>query len=540
MSKMKKLASLLLALAMCLSLSVTAFAASTITINNDTDKYTYVAYQIFSGTYDSTSGDLIGLDWGSAFDDDTYGTIKSAMLSAYNVSNVAELAAGLAADSTDSNYIDAEEFAAYLADLTLKSAGTFNYDSTNTNYTLSGLTDGYYLVVNTAVPSSGTDTAYSNYILRVVGENVTVSPKSDVPQLDKKVSDVDASIGDTVTYTLTASLPSKYADYDTYKLIFHDTLSSGLTYNNNVTVTVYDSEAGYTGKTDTGTAVASGYSASYDDTNKSTTGTTITVTITDTNKLYDSNGDAIDVTANSIIVVTFTAKLNENAVIGGDGNPNTVYLEYSNNPNWDGNGTEETGNTPNDTVITWTYELDVTKVDGTDNTTTLSGAEFKLYRYQSDGTTKEYVQVDSTSNKVTGWTTTEADGSTLTSNSSGLFSVTGLDVGTYYLTETKAPTGYNLLDSDIELVIAATYNSESGTWISDDAYKIATLTVTVGSTTTDGDTSKGTVDVTVENNSGSSLPSTGGMGTTMIYVIGTIVALALAILLITKKRMERE
>lgn len=539
MKKMKKIVSLLLMFVMVAAMAVTASAdGHTITISNSVSGYTYVAYQIFSGKV--SSGQLTEITWGSALSGNS--SLQTTILSDYSVDNVAALAASLIEDNATAGNgeINAADFAKYLAGLSdMTSAGTFTYSAESQNYALSGLSDGYYLVVNTAVPtgSDSTDTVYSNYILKVVGGDVSVTTKSDTPQVDKKVSDVDANIGDTVTYTLTASLPDYYADYSTYKLVFHDTLSKGLTYTDGQTmvVKVYDSLTAYTSDTDGtgGTVVSSGYTSAIG-TYDSSSGTSITVTINDTNSLYTSGGsESITVTKDSIIVVTFTADLNSNAVIGGAGNPNTVYLEYSNNPNSSGS----TGKTPEDKVITWTYELDVTKVDGTDNNTKLEGAKFKLYKYVDS--TKTYATVSS--GKVTGWTTNENSATELMSDANGLFTVAGLDVGIYYLTETEAPTGYNKLETDTELTIAATYSSETGTWVSDDATALSTLTVKVGSDNAqDGTTTDGKVGVTVENNSGSSLPETGGMGTTILYVIGTILVLGAAILLVTKKRMSAQ
>jgi LPXTG-motif cell wall-anchored protein len=227
------------------------------------------------------------------------------------------------------------------------------------------------------------------------------------------------------------------------------------------------------------------------------------------------------------------ATLNSNAKIGSaEGNPNEVYLTYSNNPNYTGTGDNTpTGTTPKDKVIVFTYELDTTKVDGTTKAK-LSGAEFELYK----GTdTKSYAIV--ADGKVTGWTTDETKATALKSDDNGLFKVAGLDDGTYYLKETKAPTGYNLLTAPVTLVIAAaTVNSQN--WVGTAADALTALTIKVGSEAiADGNVSTGTVTATIANNAGSTLPSTGGIGTTLFYVIGILLMSGAAVLLVTKKKM---
>ena len=230
------------------------------------------------------------------------------------------------------------------------------------------------------------------------------------------------------------------------------------------------------------------------------------------------------------IIVEYTATLNQNAEVGLDGNPNVVYLEYSNKPDQSGNG-DNTGTTPEDKVIVFTYELDTTKVDGQDNTKRLEGAEFKLHNADN-----KWAIVDS-NNKITGWADAEEGGSTLKSDANGLFKVIGLDDGTYYLKETKAPAGYNLLSSEITVVITAT-TSNGQTWTDGQASSALTeLKVTANNEPGTVDNNKGIASITVANNKGSTLPETGGMGTTIFYVLGSILVLGAAVLLITRKRM---
>ena len=212
-------------------------------------------------------------------------------------------------------------------------------------------------------------------------------------------------------------------------------------------------------------------------------------------------------------------------------------LEFSNNPN-----TDSTGETPKDIVTSFTYQLNVTKVDGNKPETGLKDARFALYRLVN-GTEKEYVTIDG-NNKVSGWqdelpTVTLNPGTdeektvngNIVTDGNGKMSVIGLDAGTYYLTECVAPDGYNLLDKDVKITITAKY--------SDDGKTITDLTVTVDNgAPSKGDTENGVLEVTVENFSGTELPSTGGIGTTIFYTLGGLLAVGAVVLLVTKKRMS--
>ena len=225
-----------------------------------------------------------------------------------------------------------------------------------------------------------------------------------------------------------------------------------------------------------------------------------------------------DIANGKYIIVEYSAKLNSKAVIGGAGNRNSVYLEYSNNPNQSGTGdNDNTGRTPEDKVVVFTYELDTTKVDKNDPSKKLKDAKFKLYR--GSGEEKQYAQV--TDDKVSGWTT-EANATELSSDAQGLFKVTGLDDGTYYLEETVAPDGYNKLTEPITVVISA--NTTNGqNWTNYDMTPLTKIDVTANGTRGTGDAETGVASITVANAKGSSLPSTGGMGTVLLYVAGIAV-----------------
>lgn len=521
MKHTRKLLSLLLALVMVFALAGTAMAA-TVTVPSDgiLKDHTFTAYQIFSGREEG--GILSDVQWGSGINssdfldalkaDTTYGSLFTDCTDAAAVAKV------LGDNNTNTALANA---VAKLAYTNKSGSGTTLSSGENT------LDDGYYLVVDTTA-NVGEGGAYNTALLQVVG-NINITVKTDAPTVEKKVleddkykqdggygtgyNDVaDYNMGDAVPFHLIGSVPDM-SRYDTYKYIFHDTLSAGLTLNEgSIKVYVASDKAG-TDKTEI-------------------TGWTKAVNEQSFTVSFANLKTVSGVSQGKYIIVEYTATLNQNAVVGLDGNPNTVYLEYSNKPDQSGSGDNNTGNTPEDKVIVFTYELDTTKVDGQDNTKKLEGAEFKLH---NAGNKWAIVNSDG---KVTGWADTEEGGSTLTSDANGLFKVIGLDDGTYYLKETTAPTGYNLLSSEITVVITAT-TTNGQTWTDGQASSALTkLEVTADGTAGTGDTSTGIAGITVANNKGSTLPETGGIGTTIFYVLGSVLVLAAVVLLVTKKRMS--
>ena len=465
---MKKFIALLLVAAMAMSLlCVSAFADdSTYTITAPSNGHTYEVYQIFTG--DLSAGVLSNVKWG------TNGT-------------------GTTGAAVDSNTLDALE-AAEGTDTEILAEVEKYVSLSNPAYTVASgasvtVPAGYYLIkdVDGALADEESE-AYTKYIVKVVG-NVTISPKSDVPEVEKKVKDTndttgtttdwqdsaDYDIGDSIPYQITATL-GDISEYETYWVKFTDTMSSGLTYNNDAKVTL------------DGKDVTSSFTISC-------TNNVLTAECSDVKDL----GAAED----SKIVVTYTCTLNENAVIGSQGNPNTVYLEYSNNPNKDHDG--EHGKTPEDTNIVFTYKVVANKVDETNEP--LKGAAFELFKKNAEGT---YVSLG------------EVSGDDTTS-----FAWTGIDDGDYKIVETKTPAGYNSIDP-IEFTVTATHDV-----LSDNPQ----LTELLGGDIFKGQVSTGTLSADIVNESGSTLPTTGGMGTTLFYVLGAILALGAGVLLITRKRM---
>ena len=514
MKHIKKLASLLLALVMALSLAVTAFADESttysITINNSTAGHTYEAYQIFTGdlaTNEAGNKVLSNIVWGSG------------------VSEAGQTALGDAAAKAETlkTEADAKAFAKAVAPYLTTAAGSAN-TVTDGKYVISGLAAGYYLVKDQDGSLTGDNDSYTEYIIQVVG-NVTATPKSDVPEVQKKVKDIndstdttktdwqdsaDYDIGDSIPFQLKATLADNVSSYTTYKVVFHDTLSKGLTYNNDAKVYIDGTETN--GFTVTATVNADGT-------------TTLTVSCDDVKALGAGNS--------SVITVEYTAKLNENAVLGSAGNPNKVYLEYSNNPNKSESGeNHETGKTPEDTVIVFTYQTIINKVDSENKP--LTGAAFKLEKL-----------IKGKDGAADTWTTVKEFTVDETTTS---FTFSGLDDGQYKLTETKTPAGYNTIDP-IYFVIEATHDetADAPTLKTLNAY----LTDANGNKQTemkDGesvnidlgtvDLTAGSITTTVVNKSGSKLPSTGGIGTTIFYVLGGVLVLAAVVLLVTKKRMS--
>ena len=505
MKHIKKLASLLLVLVMVFALATTAFAEETaysITINNSAKDHTYEAYQIFTGDLSGTT--LSNIVWGSG------------------VSEAGQTALGDAAAKAETlkTEADAKAFAKAVAPYLTTAAGSAN-TVTDGKYVISGLAAGYYLVKDQDGSLTGDADAYTEYIIKVVSDT-TATPKSSVPTVEKKVKDTndstgvtsdwqdsaDYDIGDSIPFQLKATLANNVSSYTTYKVVFHDTLSKGLTYNNDAKVYIGGTETN--GFTVTATVNADGT-------------TTLTVSCDDVKALGAGNS--------SVITVEYTAKLNENAVLGSAGNPNEVYLEYSNNPNKSEEGNNETGETPKDVVIVFTYKTIINKVDS--ENAPLTGAAFKLEKL-----------IKGKDGAAGTWTTVKEFTVDETTTS---FTFSGLDDGQYKLTETKTPAGYNTIDP-IYFVIEATHDvtADAPTLKTLNAY----LTDANGNKQTemkDGesvnidlgtvDLTAGSITTTVVNKSGAQLPETGGIGTTIFYVLGGVLVLAAVVLLVTKKRM---
>lgn len=505
---MNKVFKSLVAVAATAAMAVTGFAGAagataaesyTLTVNNTETGHTYEAYQVFKGRLDS--GTLSDIEWGEDVDGAALSAAKYGNKAAKDIAK--ELKNATDAEAFANNVAGGNGAKSYLKTATHSVKG-----ETSQSKAITGLSAGYYLLKDTIDSSTAAQpAAYTKFILKVVG-NVDVTPKTDTPSVEKKVQEnsnkyvtdggygagyndvADYNIGDAVPFKLIGTVPNMDR-YDTYKYTFNDTASNGLTLpsKNGVKVYVADDKAG-TNKAD----ITSSAAITVEDQN-------LTVAFTD---LKTVKG----VIADKYIIVEYSATLNGNAVIGLPGNENAVKLTFSNNPNQSGQGgSNPQGETPEDKVIVFTYQLNGTKVDATDKNKTLKDAEFKLQR-QSDN---KWAQI--TDGKVTAWGD-EGKATVVKSDDNGNFSVAGLDDGTYNVKETKAPAGYDLpADPFVVTLTARTKNNQE--WDGTPANALINPT-------------NGQFNETFVNNAGSSLPSTGGMGTTILYAAGAAIVLVAA------------
>lgn len=496
MKTIKRSIALVLAMILTLAMSVTVFAAPnadqntfSLTLNKAVKGHTYEAYQILSGDLSADKATLSNIKWGEGINAEGQTALGG---------DAAEYAKTLAEMGNNSSEL--KEQAQIIGANLASASGSVTVTDPDAKNVISNLKPGYYLIKDKDDSLQGQE-SYTEFILHVT-DDVDANVKADVPSVEKKVKDTndttgettgwqdsaDYDIGDDVPFQLTATLANNIESYKTYSLKFNDTLSKGLDYNNDAVIKLGDK------------VVTDSFTPSYDATAK-----TLTFTCDNILAFGAKNSDKI--------VVEYTAKLNENAEIGAAGNPNTVYLDFSNNPNNGGEG--DRGKTPEDKVIVFTYKLTVNKVDKENKP--LTGAEFSLFKKVNGK--DELVEVK----KIL---STNAEGT--------VFGFTGLDDGTYVLRETKTPDGYNSIE-DQTFTISAKHDENS------DDPKLTELTgdVASGSIIDLGVMlEKGELSTDVVNNKGSVLPSTGGAGRVAIYVIGAILVLGGGIVLVTKKRVR--
>lgn len=484
MKQVKKLASVLLALVMALALTATAFAegeTGSITINDAVVGQTYTVYQILDlESYDATAKAYAykaNSAWNTFINSDAIkGTYVEVDAQGYVTWKTGADAAAFAKAAQK-----------YAKDNSITNQGSVTATTTTVSFT--GLDLGYYLVDTTLGTLCSLDTT---------NPNVTMNEKNEVPTNVKTVEEDstgnygeknDADIGQTVNFKSTITAQAGAENY-----VFHDTMSAGLTYT------------GVTGITLNGTTVDNTDNKAYTVVNTGLTdGCTFEVRFTQT--FCDT------LKANDQIVISYTATLNENAVIAGDGNPNTSKLSYGDKG--DASHTPS-GTTPPSTTTTYTWDVDVFKYTMNGETeTALAGAKFTLSKNADGSNPIALVSEGKNVYRVakTGETGTVTE---ITTDATGKFTIKGLDADTYYLTETAAPAGYNKLAGPVTIVIG-----ENGV---------------VNGTT---EAPQGVDEVKVLNQSGTELPSTGGIGTTIFYVVGGVLVVGAAVLLVTKKRMER-
>lgn len=532
----EKMMALLLSLAAVLSFAMPAFAEEnlaptaagthTITISFEKPGHEYVAYQVFKGDYykaaDEEKGHLSNIEWGSGVKgDDLLGELKSEkgseFANAKTAADVADILAGYGDSSTD---LDA--FAKVVANhLSNTIAGTSqqqeNVDENGKYvYKITGLSDGYYFVKDKNELSADANDANTKYILQVLGD-VQINAKADVPDIEKKITDEDGTkprngdsynVGDTVYFKLTSKVPDMDG-YDSYTYKVTDTLSDGLTLVENedgtpkVTVTIGSEE--------------------YQKFTATLSGNVLTIDFPEFIDQKENKG--------AEIVIRYEAVLNEKA-LQTDKESNSVHLEYSNDPNGDG-----TGKTTEKKTYVYNFDIDIVKHETGNDNKLLSGAEFVLYRLNSQNQ-KEYYNYN-TDKKETEWKTLDNDNletiqaaveaekiTSKTTNEDGKISFVGLEKGTYYLQEIKAPDGYNLPADPVKVEITVNYNEDG--------------TINMETSLVEKRENNGHMFVKqeIENKPGPVLPSTGGIGTTIFYVLGGILTVAAIVLLIVKKRME--
>lgn len=510
MKRVKRVLALLAALALVLAMAVPAWADEVthqLKVNASGENHTY---QIFTGemsTNEAKEKVLSNIKWGKNGTRKTGDAVETGILTALESatgSDTQKLA-------VIKSYVnpDTEAFA------------TLNHE----NSYAANVPAGYYLVKDKDGTLNGKDEAYTTFLVNVVGADVELTPKSAKPSVDKFVQDeaadrdihstdsngwgktADHAINESFKFKLTATLPQDVAfgAYSTYKVQFTDTMSAGVTFESIDSVKVDGQNV--TGYECTATAGQAGGEW--------------TLTINDIKSI-----SGVNLNDGAEIVVVYNAHLNEKAYVnhedGATTNENKVYLKYSNNPN--ASGSEELGKTPEENVWVFTYRVNNTKVTGKNDYVPLAGAGFRLYTDAEcshelaliyDETLSAYRP---TKGKETGVEMKSAE-------KTGKFDIVGLDAGVYYMRETTTPTGYNTCN-DVTIVIDAKHQkTESGG-----------NNVTF---TKDGENASTLTNIIV-NNAGTTLPSTGGMGTTVFYVVGGGLMAVAVVLLVTKKRMENK
>ena len=527
----KKLLAALLAVAMVCAMAIPAFAG---TEGDITTWHSFSAFQIFTGDVegnDIKDFKISNVEWGSNIDPDNFlpqlksaDTIGPLFANANSAQDVLEVISQW--HNSDANSIAfARSVCHYLyPDATAKpkpavegggGSNFIHFDKA-----------GYYLVVDTTPFNPGDfDHAYNSFLLMVThgNWNVPITPKAEKPSVKKEVFDnfdnqdgtstgvfgssADHAINEKFQFKLTATLPAStdhaYDYYDTYAVCFKDTLSEGITYDGPDSVVIKSNNNTYDTTIDPSKYTITESQNSF------------VVKIPD----VKTCAEGLDLNDGATITVTYTAHLNDKAYVntgsGSTENKNSVQLQYSNNPR----PGEYWGTTPKSEVYVYTYQLNNTKRAETENGTPLPGAVFQLYSDEAC-TPEQEVKLYKEGNfyyPIKDATDKNKDAVQMISGQDGQFNVKGLDAGTYYLKEITPPAGYSAC-ADKKIVISATHN---GNHVELDSSKLSTTIIN-------------------KKAGGITLPSTGGIGTTLFYVVGGGLMVAAIVLLVTKKRMENK
>ena len=560
---MKRMFAFLMAAIMALPLICTTALAEedtghTFVVDNTVEGYEYTLYQMFTGDIapnpaskdDDDKYILSNVKWGSSVLPET----QAAMYSMFNLPADKHNATGVAeaiveAYDSDSNLF--HNMMAYMAaqgktggaslqpykNLAL---GTYTVnESETTGYGATGIPNGYYLVRNTAVPSGDPNAAYSDYIIKVVGADLIANTKAETTNTIKQLQDVndsnseglsslkdsaDYDIGDAIPYTLTATLPMNYGAYtnnilvegkrqSAYYLRFEDDMCQGLTWDGTAKIYYGDDTVGE----DITFTALKGDKITVD-------GQEITPNSAyDNGTIWSYDCGNLKVThpeldAEDTIRVEYTATLNSHALIGSTGNKNQHRIIFSNNPT----SPSDLTSSAYDVNVVYTYKTVFHKVNEKEQP--LNGADFALEKYiASTDTWVDVTELHAGDNNP--YKTGDASGST--------FTFYGLDDGQYRLTETVTPAGYNTIDP-IEFEISATHTDG-------DVPELTELSGTDGdSFTMESDVTLATLTSTIKNQPGVVLPASGGMGTTLLYVVGGILVAGSVVALVVKRRAQAE
>ncbi len=529
----QKLMAALLAVAMVCAMAIPAFAD---TEGDITTWHSSSAFQIFKGHVEGNK--ISNAEWGNCIADDSTNfltqlkndtTIGDQFKNADSVQDVLAVI-GKWSDSDD----DSIAFARFVCSYLYPTADADPKPVITGHDTIPIVEAGYYLIVDTTYfPEDDSYHAYNSFLLKVTKApwNLKVTPKAEKPSVKKEVYDnddksafgdnngwgssADHAINEPFQFKLTATLPASYDNdraydyYKYYKVVFSDTMSEGLTFDEIESVTIKS-----------GSATKTLTDSDYEYTSKPTTNS-FELAISDVKTLVANLNSGAEIT------VLYKAHLNEkayvNTVTNGDTkNTNKVYLTYSNNPRIN----TSVGRTPESEVRVYTYQLNNTKRQDSETGDVLEGAGFRLYSDAACNDTDEIkLKKNTTDGTYSRDFSTEGKGVEMKSADDGTFNVKGLDAGTYYLKETTTPTGFNTCP--VTTVVIKANHTENNVDLT-------------GSTINGEGVGASGLSTTIVNKQGTTLPSTGGMGTTLFYVIGGGLMVAAIVLLVTKKRMENK